>query len=85
MVNFIIDRQKGVNHTTLVVIDPDAVLLEWGARLVQYNTGGQFSTEKCRLHLNISKLKAAIFGLKALCKNEFNSHILIQIDSTSHK
>ena len=42
MVNFIIDRQKGVNHTALVVIDTDAVLLEWGARLVQYNTDGQF-------------------------------------------
>ena len=28
-------------------------------------------------------MKAARFGLRALCKNEFNSHILIQIDNTS--
>ena len=28
-------------------------------------------------------MKAARFGLRALCKNEFNSHILIRIDNTS--
>ena len=50
--------------------------------LGQNKTGGQFSDET-QQHINIFELKAARFGLGALYKNEFNSHILIQIDITS--
>ena len=54
-----------------------------GGSLGQNKTGGQFSTEESRQHINILELKAARFGLRALCKNEFSSHILIRIDNTS--
>ena len=51
-----------------------------GTPPVQYKTVWQFSSEECRLYFNTLELKAKNFGLKALCKNEFNTHILVQID-----
>ena len=49
----------------------------WGASL------GQFATEQRQRLINILEQKAARFGFRALCKNEFKSDILIQIDNTS--
>ena len=49
----------------------------WGASL------GQFSTEQRQRLINILEQKAARFGFRTLCKNEFKSDILIQIDNTS--
>ena len=46
-------------------------------------TVGLFSSEESQQHLNILELKAVLFGLKALCNNFHNIHILIQIDNTS--
>ena len=54
-----------------------------GGSLRQNKTGKQFSPEESQKHINILELKTARLGLKALCKNEFNSRILIQIDNTS--
>ena len=46
-------------------------------------TGGLFSSEESQQHIYILELKAALFGLKALCNNFPNIHIFIQLDSTS--
>ena len=61
---------------SFVVINTDASSFE--SSLEQYKTGGQFATDKSQQHINILEPKAVRFGLKTLCKNEFN--ILIQID-----
>ena len=57
--------------------------LTGGASLGKNKTGGQFSTAESQQHINILELKAARFGLRALCKNEINRHTLIQIGNTS--
>ena len=41
------------------------------------------SQQKNQQNVNILELEASRFGLRTLCKNEFNRHILIQIDNTS--
>ena len=44
-------------------------------------TGGLFSSEESQQHINILELKTTLFGLKTLCNNFHNIHILIQIDN----
>ena len=53
-----------------------------GASLGQKKTGRQFSTEESQQVINILELKAARFGVRALCENEFNCHIFTQINNT---
>ena len=53
-----------------------------GASLGQKKTGRQFSTEQSQQVINILELKAARFGVRALCENEFNCHIFNQINNT---
>ena len=57
-------------------------LREGGASLGQKKTGRQFSTEERQQLINILELKAARFGVRALCENEFNCHIFTQINNT---
>ena len=66
-----------------VVINTDASSFGSRVSLGLNKKGGQFSTEESQQQINILELKATRFGLKSLCKNEFDSHILIQIDNTS--
>ena len=54
----------------------------WDASKTESKTRGIFSSEKSQQHINILELKAALFGLKALCNNFYNIHTLIQIDNT---
>ena len=54
-----------------------------GASLGQNKTVRQFSTDESQQNFNVLELKTTRLGLRTLCKNEFNSHILIQIDNTS--
>ena len=54
-----------------------------GASLGQNKTVRQFSTEESQQNFNVLELKTVRLGLRTLRKNEFNSHIFIQIDNTS--
>ena len=72
-----------VRKNPSVIINTDTSSFGWGVSLGHNKTGGQLSTEKVQQHIDILDLKATRFGLKALCKNEFNSHILIQTDNKS--
>ena len=58
----------------------DWLIAGWGALMAESKTGRLFSSEESQQHLSILELKAALFGLKALCNNFHNFHILIQID-----
>ena len=65
-----------------IVLKTDASLAGWCASTAGSKTGGLFSSEESQQHINILELKGALFGLKALCKNFHNIHILIQIYNT---
>ena len=61
-----------------IVLNTDASLVEWGGSMAGSKTGGHFWSEESQQHINILELKAALFGLKALCNKFHNTHILIQ-------
>ena len=66
-----------------IVLNTDAPLAEWGASMAGAKTGRLYSTDESQQHINILELKAALSGLKALCSNFHNNHILIQTDNRS--
>ena len=65
------------------VLNNDALLAGWGASMAGSKKGGLFWSEESQQHINILELKSALSGLKALCNNFHNIHIVIQIDNTS--
>ena len=65
------------------IIGTDASLLGWGASMGQNKCGGRWSeTEKVK-HINELELIAILFGLKSLCTELNNTHILIKSDNTT--
>ena len=65
-----------------IVLNTDVSLTGLSASMTGSKTGGLFSSEESQQLINILEIKAALFGLKALCNNFHNIHILIQIDNT---
>ena len=65
-----------------IVLNTDASLAGWGVSVAESKTGGLFSSEESHQYINILELKAVLFGLKVLCNNFHNIHILIQVDNT---
>ena len=65
------------------IITTDASLLGWGAVYQSKKTGGQWTPEESKLHINVLELMAIFFGLKSFLTNVENSHIRIQSDSTT--
>ena len=66
-----------------IVLNTDVYLTGLSASMTGSKTGGLFSSEESQQLINILELKAALFGLKALCNNFHNIHILIQTENTS--
>ena len=46
-------------------------------------TGGHWSQEEQKDHINVLELRSIFLGLKALCGSESNTHIQIYCDNTS--
>ena len=62
----------------------DASLLGWGATLLgNDSTGGRWADSDKFQHINFLELKAAFFGLKALCSDVKQENILLQMDNTT--
>jgi len=61
----------------------DASTIGWGAVIKEISTEGQFTILEREQHINVLELKAALFGLQALCHNVYNTHILLKVDNTS--
>ena len=64
-------------------ITSDASTKGWGAHREGTSTGGHFTIKEMESHINVLELKAVLLGLKSLCKDIENSHILLKIDNTS--
>ncbi|KAM4702972.1 uncharacterized protein WCC33_011531 [Rhinophrynus dorsalis] len=54
-----------------LVIESDASMLGWGARLGNLSTGGKWSPQERRLHINCLELLAGSFALKSLAKDQW--------------
>ncbi|KAM4795634.1 uncharacterized protein WCC33_000698 [Rhinophrynus dorsalis] len=66
-----------------LVIESDASLLGWGARLGDVATGGKWSELESDLHINCLELLAGSFALKSLAKDKVSCCILLKMDNIS--
>ena len=68
-----------------MVIYSDSSGKAWGAFDQTHNirTGGEWSEEEQKDHINILELKACKFALKALCKDLHNIHVQVYMDNTT--
>ena len=60
----------------------DASLLGWGATLGNQKTGGEWSFLD-KAHINVLELKAVLFGLRSLCGDLRQTHIIVRSDNTT--
>ena len=83
-----------VTHVTMafkniVQTNPDLTLTTdasntgWRAVCEGQQTGGLWSVEEQRSHINYLEMKAVLFGLQSLCSNVTYKHIRIQSDNTT--
>ena len=71
------------NSKVDVIIYTDASTKGWGAVKETEKIGGRWSEEEAKYHINCLELLAAIFGLKAFCKNEQGIHVKIYSDNST--
>ena len=64
-----------------ITIYSDASLKGWGGVRDKSSTGGNWSENESRIHINVLELMAAHYVLASLCKNETNIHIRMMIDN----
>lgn len=57
----------------------------WGAfdETLNVKTGGHWSAEESKYHINFLELQAAFLGLKALCSDEVDIHLKLFMDNTT--
>lgn len=66
-----------------MVIETDASLLGWGARCKGQSTGGMWTMEERRAHINLLELLGGTFAVKALAQNVRDAHIKLRMDNQS--
>ncbi|XP_040200959.1 uncharacterized protein LOC120932552 [Rana temporaria] len=64
-----------------VVIESDASLRGWGARLGLRSTGGIWSREESLLHINALELSAALFAIQSFLATRTNCCVLLRMDN----
>ena len=47
------------------------------------SSGGHWSVEESKLHVNVLKLRAAYLALQNYCKNMFDTSVHLQINNTN--
>ena len=65
------------------VICTDASGAGWGAKMADQECGGRWNVSEKECHINELELRAIDFGLKSLCGNLNNKHILIKSDNVT--
>ena len=66
-----------------VTLTTDASLEGWGAVRENDRTGGNWTTDEKKSHINVLELKAVLFGLQALCGNVNSATIKIMTDNST--
>ena len=63
------------------ILSTDSSKLMWGAVLGNAKTGGNWTADECKLHINVQEMMGSLFGLRALCAHLRDTHIRIKTDS----
>uniref|UniRef100_A0A914PIU4 Reverse transcriptase domain-containing protein n=1 Tax=Panagrolaimus davidi TaxID=227884 RepID=A0A914PIU4_9BILA len=66
-----------------MVVRTDASTLGWGCSFNGQKTGGRWSLEEAKLHINVLELRAALFGLQLACKGIKSIGIRLESDNVS--
>ena len=64
-------------------IDSDASLLGWGASIEGMATGGLWSVQEWRHHINVLELTAGSFAVKTFARNAKGLHVHLRMDNTT--
>ena len=68
---------------TDLVIHYDASLIGWSAASGLQKTGGNWSADESKSHINVLKLKAALFTLKSFATQIVKKHVKLMIDNSA--
>lgn len=83
-VNNVPHASKAISHGNPdLTLTTDASNMGWGAVCGNNSTGGLWSLEEQRNHINYLELKAVLLGLQSLCSVINGKHILVQSDNTT--
>ncbi|XP_048259405.1 uncharacterized protein LOC125384396 [Haliotis rufescens] len=82
-----VDNLSTFNGKPISAIHPDLILqtdatnLGWGAVCNQDRTGGRWSLEESKFHINALELKAVLLALQCFCKSQSGMSLLVQVDN----
>ena len=65
------------------IIRTDASLIGWGAAVDGNTTGGRWTQEETKSHINVLELKAALLGLQSFKSYFCNKHVQLQMDNST--
>ena len=85
-INNINSGYKLISHgPPAMILFSDASTKAWGAynKTHDIRTGGEWTAEEQRCHINNLELQACQFALKAFCKNVNNIHVQVFMDNTT--
>uniref|UniRef100_A0A914YX61 Reverse transcriptase domain-containing protein n=1 Tax=Panagrolaimus superbus TaxID=310955 RepID=A0A914YX61_9BILA len=63
------------------VVRTDASLRGWGCSYGSLRTGGRWTADESKMHINVLELKAALLGLQVACKMLFNVGVRLETDN----
>uniref|UniRef100_A0A914XY08 Reverse transcriptase domain-containing protein n=1 Tax=Panagrolaimus superbus TaxID=310955 RepID=A0A914XY08_9BILA len=63
------------------VVRTDASLRGWGCSYGSLRTGGRWSADESKMHINVLELKAALLGLQVSCKMLSNVGVRLETDN----
>ena len=83
--NEVLSDKKPISHCNAdLIIQTDASSLGWSAKREGMEaTGGRWAGEDMFQHINYLELKAAFLGIRALCEEISDSHILVRMDNVT--
>ena len=65
------------------IIYSDACPNGWGVAHENMSSGGHWSVEERKLHINVLELLAAYHALQVYCKNIFDTSVHLKVDNTT--
>ena len=65
------------------IMQSDASTLGWGAHLQGQRTGGQWTEEEAKAHINCLELKAAFLALQSFSTTISGTHVRLELDNTT--
>ena len=76
------NRRSVLKKKIDLIVDSDVSLAGWGAACQDQRTGGAWSKEEQKMHINCLELLAATLAVQTFLKNRTKLTVLLRIDNT---